>query len=148
MPTYPIHIAPQQIVRWLLAEQKTTPSLFRFDARRTTEVRDIPRTEYHLDDEEREDLHEVETIATLELRPAPPSDGWLLKITVEDELGPHMAGVTDQQIDLDTFYNQFIRPGRVVTMATALVQDAVAERHLDEMLGSILVNRHATSAKA
>jgi hypothetical protein len=63
--TYPIDIDPEQIVRWLLAEQRATPSLFRFDARRVSEVCNIPsRAEYHLGDVEREDLSEVDTIAT------------------------------------------------------------------------------------
>jgi hypothetical protein len=95
--TYPIDIEPDQIVRWLLAEQEATPSLFRVDARVVREVRDIPpRSEYHLGDEEREDLSEVDTIATLEVRPANLSDGWALTISVEDETGPRAANQPGQ----------------------------------------------------
>ena len=148
MATYPIDIEPEQIVRWLVAEQKATPSLFRFDARRSVELRDIPpRLEYHLGDEEREDLSEVETIATLEVSPAHASDGWSLKVTVEDEAGPRVAAgdastAAEQQIDLGTFYHQFIRSSRGIATATAEVQDAAAERHLNQLLDAILVNRH------
>ncbi len=154
MPTYPIDIEPEQIVKWFLTEQKETPSLFQFDARRAVESRDIPlRAEYHLGDEEREDLTEVETIATLEVKPAHAKDSWILKVTVEDEAGPRLSGrqsslEAEQQIDLNAFYDHFIRPGRGIAIATALVQDAVAEQDLNKLLDSILVNRHPAMTAA
>jgi hypothetical protein len=148
---YPIDIEPEQIVRWLMAEQQTTPSLFRFDVRRGSEIRDIPdRADLHLGDEEREDLGEVTTTATLEVTPAHRGDGWILTIAVEDDTGPRPSGAeaADQQIDLGTFYHQFIHRGRGVTTVTAEVDGAAAERHLNELLDAILVNRHpATTAR-
>jgi len=47
----------------------------------------------------------VATIATLEIAPAHTSDGWLLTVTVEDEIGPRASGEgttteAEQQIDL------------------------------------------------
>lgn len=154
MATYPIDIEPEQIVRWLVAEQAATPSLFRFDARVVREVRDIPpRSEYHLGDEEREDLSEVDTIATLEVRPANLSDGWALTISVEDEAGPRAASQpgktsSEQKIDLGGFHHHFIRPGRGLATATAEVQDAAGEQHLKELLDAILVNRHPVTTIA
>ena len=148
MPTYPIELEPDQIVRWFLTEQKETPSLFQFDARRAVETHDVPlRAEYHLGDEEREDLTEVEMIATLEVKPAHARDSWILKVTVEDEAGPRLSGSQsslepEQRIDLNTFYDQFIRPGRGIATATAFAQDAIAEQDLDKLLDSIQVNRH------
>jgi hypothetical protein len=149
--TYPIVIEPEQIVRWLMAAQATTPSLFKFDARRAVEVRDIPpRPDLHLGDEEREDLTEVATIATLEVTPVIVGDGWSLKVTVEDEAGPRVpdrsaAIAAEQQIDLGAFYRQFIGSGRGVATATAEVKDKAAERHLKQLLDAILVNRHAAA---
>jgi hypothetical protein len=140
-----IDIEPEQIVRWLVAEHKTTPTLFRFDARRGVEVRDIPpRPELHLGDEEREELREVATVATLEVTPAHASDVWILKVTVEDETGPRVSSdaASEQKIDLGTFYHQFIRSGRGTATASAEVQDPATQRHLNELLDAILVNRH------
>jgi hypothetical protein len=58
-------------------------------ARCSREVREIPvRPELHVGDEEREDLIEIATVATLEITPAHAADGWLLRIVVEDEIGP------------------------------------------------------------
>ncbi len=148
MSTYPIDLEPEQIVKWLVAEQKATPAPFRIEARRMTEVRNIPsRAEFHLGDEEREDLSEVATVATLEVAPALADEGWLLTITVEDETGPRVPnrgnGVDGEQpIDLGTFYHQFIRNGRGIATAFAEVQDGAAERHLKRLLDAMMLNRH------
>ena len=89
MEPYPIDIDPAQVVRWVMAEQRASPSTFRILARRATEFRDIPlQTEPGLGDEEREDLSEIATIATLEIAPFHASEGWRLTVTVEDEIGP------------------------------------------------------------
>ncbi len=145
MATYPIDIEPEQIVRWLIAEQQDTPSLFRMEARQTSEIHELPASaRYHLGDVEREDLSEVDTIATLEVSPAHASEGWTLTITVEDEAGPRATGREGpgRPLDLDTFYRQFIRAGRGIATASAEVRDALAEQHLKNLLDAILVDRH------
>jgi hypothetical protein len=132
-------------------EHKGSPSALKISARRAVNVREVPdRAELHLGDEEREDLSEVETIATLEISPARASDGWLIKVVVDDEIGPRLpdrAGSIEgeQQIDLGTFYHQFIKPGRGITTATAEVLDAEAERRLAHLLDAISTNRHAVA---
>ena len=91
MESFPVNIDAEQVVRWIMAEQAAAPSTFKTTATRTTEVREIPeRREYHLGDEEREDLSEVATLATLEIAPAHAGEGWLLTVTVEDEIGPRV----------------------------------------------------------
>ena len=51
-----------------MAEQAAAPRALKTSARRVTEVREIAvRSEFRLGDEEREDLSEVATIATLEI---------------------------------------------------------------------------------
>jgi hypothetical protein len=142
-------IDAKQIVRWIMAEQAAAPSTFKTIARRTTEVRGIPaRSEFHLGDEEREDLSEVATIATLEIAPAHASDGWLLTVTVEDEVGPRVSGEetateTEQQIDLGTFYSTFIRPERGTATVVAEGDRPSARRSLTRLLDTIERNQHA-----
>ncbi len=149
MAAFPVDIDPQQIVRWIIAEHRITPSSLKLAARRTTEVRQIPaRREFHLGDEEREDLSEIATVATLEIAPSHPSDGWQMTITVEDEIGPRGPGrgtmvEDDEQIDLDTFNSQFIRPERGTATVVAQVDNAAAEARLTSLLASIESNRHA-----
>ena len=148
METYPIDLDPEQIVRWIVAEQKTAPSAFRVNARRTTEVRDIPsRKEIHLGDEEREDLREMATIATLEIAPSHASDGWLLTVAVEDETGPPVLE-GEEKIDLGTFYKEFIRRGRGTSSVSAEVDNAEAKVRLTRLLDTIETNRHAAAPRA
>jgi hypothetical protein len=148
---YPIDIEPAQIVKWLMTEQQATPSLFRIEARRASELRELPAAaKYHLGDEEREDLNEVDTVATLEVSPAHASEGWTLTITVEDEAGPRATGPEgiERQMDLGTFYRQFIRSGRGIATASAEIQGAEAEQHLKNLLNAVLVDRHPPSKTA
>ena len=148
MQTYPVDIDPKQVVQWLVAEHEVAPSGFRIQARRSIETRDIPlQKELHLGDEEREDLSEVATVATLEIAPVHAGDGWLLKVVVEDELGPRgperaAAVESDEQIDLGAFYSQFIRPGRGTANVVAEVENSTAEARLSRLLGAIERNQH------
>ena len=151
MESFPVDIDAEQIVRWVMAEQAAAPSTFKTTARRMTEVREIPaRREYHLGDEEREDLSEVATIATLEIAPAHAGDGWLLTVTVEDEIGPRVSGEgaaaeAEQQIDLGTFYSTFIRPERGTANVVAEVDSPSARASVTRLLSSIERNRHAVT---
>jgi hypothetical protein len=144
MQTFPVDIEPEQIIRWLLAEQQAVPPNFRISIRRSEEEREIPvRRELHLGDEEREDLSEVATVATLEIAPLHAGDGWLLTIVVEDEAGPRAPAAGEEEIDLKRFYREFIRPGRGSASVVAEVQDSAAEARLTRVLNIIDSNRHA-----
>jgi len=148
MRTYPIDIDPKQIVQWLVAEHEAVPSGLRIQARRSVETRDIPvQRELHLGDEEREDLSEVATIAILEIAPVNVGDGWLLRVVVEDEVGPRgpdraAAVEYEEQIDLGIFYSQFIRPERGTANVVAEVQNSAAEARLSRLLSAIESNQH------
>jgi hypothetical protein len=148
MRTYPVDIDPGQLVRWIIEEHKTTPTRFRSLARREAEVREIPaRRELHLGDEERDYLSEVGTIATLEIAPAHASEGWLLTVVVEDEAGPRLPdkrplAAGEEQIDLHTFYNEFIRPGRGIANVEAEVANEAAEALVEQLVASVEENRH------
>jgi hypothetical protein len=154
METYPVDIDPGQVTRWVKAECDLAPATFRISARRRQEVRDIPvRAETHFGDEEREDLTEIATIATLEIAPLHASDGWLLSVVVEDEAGPRVSdagtsGETEQQIDLGTFYKEFIRPGRGSANVIAEVADPAGKEHLARLINAIETNRHGANRGA
>lgn len=92
LESYPVDVDPAQVVRWVKAEIEAWPSAFRITAVRNREVRDIPaRTEFHLGDDEREALSEIATFAVVEIAPGNAADGWLLRIVVEDEIGPRLS---------------------------------------------------------
>lgn len=151
--TYPVDLDPGQIVRWIKTETEADPSAFRINARRAREVREIPaRREIRFGDEEREDLSEIATVGTLEIRPAHASDGWQLTVIVEDEVGPRLLdegglGAEEQQIDLATFYKEFIRPERGAAYALAEVDGSAARARMTRLLNAIEQNRHSKSNK-
>jgi hypothetical protein len=153
MQTYLIDIDPEQLVRWIIAELEASPSKFKTIARRATEARDLPiRKELRLGDEERDDLNETATVATLEIAPAHPADGWLLTVKVEDEIGPRMIDETsvsedEREIGAGAFYHEFIRPGRGNTNATAEVEDEAAKARLTRILEDIETNRHVQNPR-
>ena len=148
METYPLDIDAEQIVRWFRAEHEAAPSSFRITARRSREVEEIPvQRELHLGDTERENLSEVATIATLEIAPVHASEGWVLSVVVEDEVGPRISDRTvheqeERQIDLGTFYKEFIRAGRGSANVTAEVENSAARDRLTSLLNAIEQNRH------
>ena len=153
MQSYPVDLDPEQIVQWVMAERRAPPLVFTAIARRTTEPRDLPaRREIRLGDQEREDLNEIATIATLEISPIHAGDGWRLTVVVEDEAGPRVPeeGAGDEgeeEIDLDTFYGEFILPGRGSANVIAEVEDSAAERRLAELLSTIERNRHGSDRR-
>jgi len=150
METFPVDIDPEQIVRWVMAEHRALPSAFRISAWRATEMREIPnRKEIHLGDQEREDMSEVATIATLEIATFHSHDAWRLIVIVEDEGGPRVpdrsaAADGEEEIDLGTFYEEFIRSGRGSVNVTAEFEDSTAKAHITRLLNRIETNRHAT----
>ncbi len=149
METYPVDIDAEQVVRWVKAEYDAAQPAFRITVRRSSEVEEIPlRKELHLGDVEREDLSEVATTATLEIAPLHTSEGWLLSVVVEDEVGPRASegdtgAAGERQIDFGTFYNEFIRPGRGSANVIAGVENSAAEAHLSDLLSAIVENRHS-----
>ncbi len=150
METYPVDIDAAQFVRWFKAEREAGASAFQITARRSSEVQEIPvQDELHLGDIEREDLSEVVTIATLDIAPLHVSEGWRLSVVVEDDVGPRiserkMGEEEEQQIDLRTFYEEFIRPGRGSANVIAEVENSAAEARLRPLLKAIEENRHDT----
>jgi hypothetical protein len=153
MQSYSVDLDPEQIVRWVMAERRAAPLTFTAVARRGTEPRDLPaRRELRLGDEEREDLSEIATIASLEIAPVHAGDGWRLTIVVEDEAGPRVpeegaAEEGEEEIDLDTFYDEFIRPGRGSANAVAEFEGSAGERRLADLLGRIERNRHGSARR-
>ncbi|MBV9287156.1 MAG: hypothetical protein JO288_04925 [Hyphomicrobiales bacterium] len=148
MEPYPVDIDAGQIVRWFLAEREGPPSRFRFAAWLSRETEALPRrAEFRLGDDEREDLNEVLTVATLEIAPAHVSDGWRLLVVVEDEAGPRISdrerhAVAEHAIDLPAFYRDFIRPGRGSADVTAEAEDPAAQERLSALLDAIEEDRH------
>jgi hypothetical protein len=145
MESYPVDTDPEQVVRWLMVERQIGSPLLEINARRVLEAQDIPvQQELRLGDEEREDLSDAATIATLEIAPIHAGDGWRLTVVVEDESGSRDPDEVsaDESIDLETFYSEFVRPGRGTTRLVAEVEGPEAEARLARLLGAVETNSH------
>jgi hypothetical protein len=88
----------------------------------------------------------VATIATLEIAPMHERERWLLTVTVEDEIDPRMPSngfdLGTEQIDLGTFYNKFIRPGRGIANVVARADSPSARAKLNYLLSAIERDQH------
>lgn len=148
MQTVPLDIDAKQLVRWVMAERRASPARLRTVARYEAQTREIPpRAELHLGDVEREDLSEVETVATLEITPVRASDGWRVTVVVEDEAGPRLLdkrplAASGEQIDVQTFYSEFIGPERGIANVEADVADDAAAERLARLVSCVETNRH------
>jgi hypothetical protein len=150
MQSYPLDVEPAQIVDWLVAERRISPAEFRIDARKSVETRALPtRKELRLGEAEREDLSEVATIGTLQISAAHPDEGWLMTIVVEDEFAPRACDSSEaiedeQEIDLEAFYDLFIRPRRGNASAIAEIEGPQSRKMLGLLLKDVLSNRHGS----
>jgi hypothetical protein len=148
MRSYPVDIDPGQLVRWIMAECETAPARFRIQAWRGAAVREIPAdSKFRLGDEEREDLSEVETVATLDIAPQHASDGWLLTVVVEDEAGPRLPdkgrlAAGEARIGVRAFYDEFIAPERGIASVEVEAEDEAAEARVEQLIRSVEGNRH------
>ena len=111
MESYPVDLEASQIVRWLIEEQRRGA----LPAARSYVVEAFERADLDQIGEDVADLNDVLTIATLEVRPANGKNGWVLRIRVEDRIGPRLPEDEDapdgeEEIDLQTFEADFIKP--------------------------------------
>ncbi|MCX2725676.1 hypothetical protein [Roseibium salinum] len=150
MRSYTLEIDPEQLVFWTRAELAQKPSRLKTWASCGREVRTFDkRPEFLIGDAEEEDLSEIATVASLEIRPGSEKEGWSISVLVEDEPG---LSISDQdvedgedEIDLETFYDTFLLPGRGTVYVTATVRDAAAQARATRFLGDVLNDRHRVS---
>lgn len=155
MESYPvdIDIDPEQVVRWLMVERTRGSSGLDISAWRFNQKRPIePRAEDRFGDEEREDLSDEVTVAQLVIAPVHAGEGWRIVVSVEVEREPIVPGEDSAEderepIDLDTFYLDFLRPGRGTSSVTAEVESTEAEAHLEQVLHAIEANVHVPEGR-
>lgn len=118
METYPLDISAEQVVQWLIEETNANRSAFCVNASRSYTPAAVPAPgELGLGEDEREDIGDVAAIGMLEIGPPQRSEGWVMRICIQDALGPRLpadrsAPEQPEQIDLATFHEEFIRASR------------------------------------
>ncbi len=151
MKSFPVDVDPAQIVQWLLAEEREGRRDYNIYAARSYSWEPAPDTaDFRLGDEEQEDVDQVTAIGHLEIAPPAKGDGWTLRLRAEDALGPRTpedepVPSGEEEIDLATFEEQFIRPQRAMMEVEGEARDANAKRRLQRLLQAIETDRHRMS---
>jgi hypothetical protein len=146
--SYPVDIAPEQVVRWLMAEGR----LHAFDLL-VNATRSFARGELTggasrgLGDEEREEVSEISEVGLLEVMPRQKPHNWTLRIRVEDDIGPRLPEEepipeAEEELDLPTFYEEFIKADRGIADVSVEVDSPAAKASFNKVLKAMLTDRH------
>jgi len=147
MTEYELDTAADQIVRWIRDELGAGKQTLGVRATREYSAdTGINLQEAGLSEEA--ELASLATIGILEVRPIGEQNGWLLRVRVEDVVGPHTpeeesASDVPEEIDLEDFVDQFIAPDRGTTYVTVDAPTAEAKQHFDRLFANLVRDRHA-----
>jgi hypothetical protein len=148
METYPVDIEPEQIAAWLSDEERLQAHDLLVSATRSYQAGELSGGKSRwLSEEDREELSEVLEIGLLEVTPRDRPHRWTLRVRVEDDIGPRLPEDEplpegEEDIDLQTFAEEFIRGGRGVADVTVDVVDDSAKAGFDRLFSIFLHDRH------
>ncbi len=147
MGTYPVDLEASQIVRWLIEEQRRGTLQLNVTAARSYEVEAFERADLDQMGEDAADLNDVLAIGLLEVRPGNGKNGWVLRIRVEDRLGPRLPEDEDapdgeEEIDLQTFEADFIKPDPDAAEVFLEAENAHGKASFTRLFNHILRNEH------
>lgn len=148
MTIYPLDIAAEQIVRWLMEEQRSGRLGLTVSTYRTYLAEEVTGAQQRgLGEEEKENLSEVTAVGLLEVSPPLNYNGWLLRVRIEDPLGPRLpegqtAVEAEDKIDLTTFHEQFVLPDRATAYVNLEAETSAAWSRFQDLLDEIRIDRH------
>jgi len=146
--TYPIDIAPEQVVRWLVVEGRLHAFDLLVSATRSFEPGELTGgASRRLGEEEREEVSEISEVGLLEVMPRQKPHIWTLRVRIEDDIGPRMpedepVPETEEELDLPTFYEEFIKAERGLAEVSVEVDSPAAKASFNRVLEAILTDRH------
>lgn len=148
METYPIDLAPEQVVRWLLDEDRQHAFDILVNATRSYRPGELRGgLSGSLDDAERDELSEICEVGHLEIRPRREPHRWALRVRIEDDIGSRLPDDEpvpegEEEIDLAAFYEEFVASDRGVADVSVEAENAAAKANLNKLLDAILTDRH------
>jgi hypothetical protein len=140
MQPYPIDLEPSQFVLWLLNSKNVEQ--FDLDLRVTRGYQPAAVSGgVALDDSDRDDLHEIIEVGSLDVVPRKRPDLWIIRLRVEDDAGARLPDdepvpEEEEDIDLQTLYDEFFRNERGLSELSAEVTNAAAREHLESILSA------------
>lgn len=149
METISLDLEAPQIVRWLLEEQRRGTLRFNVLATRAYVAEPLETAEQQRLGEDDGELSDVVAVGTLEVTPPLRGDGWVLRIRVEDRLGPRLpededAPQEEEEIDLAAFEAEFILPDRGVAEVVLDYENAQAKTRFNRVFKQMLTDAHRT----
>lgn len=148
METYPVDIAPEQVVRWLMVEGRLHAFDLLVSATRSFQPGELTgEASRRLGDEEREEVSEISEVGLLEVMPRQKPHIWTLRVRVEDDIGPRLpedepVPETEEELDLPTFYEEFIKADRGLAEVSVEVESPAAKASFNRVLEAMLTDRH------
>jgi hypothetical protein len=146
---YPVDVDAKQLVQWLLDEERLRAFDLLVSVTRSYQREELEaREQATLGEAESEDLSAISEVGLLEVTPRQqPTSRWILRVRVEDDIGPRLPDdepvpATDEEIDLPTFYEEFIKADRGLAEVSAEVENSTAKANLTRLLNAILKDRH------
>lgn len=146
--TYPVDIAPEQVVRWLMDEDRVHAFDLLVTATRSYQLGEMSGgRSARIDEEMRDEVSELAEVGLLEVMPRQKPHLWTLRVRVEDDLGPRLpedepVPDTDEEIDLPTFYEEFIKADRGLAEVSVEAESPAAKAQATRVLDAILTDRH------
>jgi len=142
MQPYPIDLPPLQFMLWLLDPANVEQFDLGLRATRTYEPTDLAGS-IELDASDRDDLHDVVEIGLLEVVPRQRPDLWIIRLRVEDDAGSRMPEdepmpEDEEDVDLQTFYDEFFKNERGIAELSAEVESAAARENLEAVLSAAI----------
>ena len=148
MESVTIDVEAKQIVRWLLKEERVESFDLLVSATRSYDREELSsQEEGQLGDEEGEEVSEINEVGLLEVMPRKEPGRWTLRIRVADDIGPRMPDdepvpTEDEEIDLATFYEEFVKADRGFAEVSAEAKDRAASADLTRLVKAIVTDRH------
>jgi hypothetical protein len=144
MHRYPTDFDPRRLTEWLLDEGHVRQFDLEVRATRSFDARNMSSADTEgLGDSDIEDVRDISEIGILEVAPRRAANKWILRIRVEDDIGPRVPedeSVSDneeEELDLDGFYADFIRDDRGLIELTAEIENSASRSDLDQLLREI-----------
>lgn len=148
MESYPLDIDPEQVVLWLLQEERAGRGKLQVAAWRAYETPEVANRELAgLGDQERAELSDVLEVGLLEVTPPPGGARWTLRLRFEDDTAVRLpedepVPEGEEEIDLQTFYDVFVAPPRGTMEVSVEVGSTAAKGQFTKVLNAIRADRH------
>jgi hypothetical protein len=148
MTEYGLDVTADQVMHWL-KDNLAAGGKRMLEVRATREYVSDPEAKIEEAGlSEDTEVASLTTVGTLEAKPSGVMGGWVLRMRVEDEVGPHLPedeSVRDlpEEIDLDAFDTDFVAPDRGTAYIAVYAETQEAKKAFDRVFNDLITDRHS-----